>query len=294
MIKIISRLSDISDNYSMLFCDLWGCVHNGVAPFREALGALQNWRAQGRHVIFLTNSPRPSRDLGAQFERLSITTDYYDAVVTSGDAARAGLAFGAFGRAVFHIGPERDLPFFEGLASEDYFRGHMIDRVPFDAAEGLVVTGLFDDESETPDDYVTLLSAAQARGLKMLCANPDVVVDRGEKRIYCAGALAERYEEMGGVVHYFGKPHAPIYDLARLRASQIMGTNVKDEDILCIGDGIHTDILGAVSEDLSVVFVTGGLAKKETQTNILPHRAKLSEFLKRHMIHPDFAIGSMR
>ncbi|MCV6597023.1 MAG: TIGR01459 family HAD-type hydrolase, partial [Mangrovicoccus sp.] len=197
MSKVISSLSEIAGNYDAVLCDLWGCLHNGVQVFPEAVAALQAYRAGGGTVMLLTNSPRPKDKVVTQLDGLGAPRDCYDGVTTSGDSAQAALMAGVVGRKVYHIGPERDLHFFTDLA-EDLRDAAPVERVPLDQAEGIVCTGLFDDETEKPEDYRASFLSAKVRGLDFLCANPDVVVDRGHKRIFCAGALAQLYTDMGG------------------------------------------------------------------------------------------------
>ncbi|MBD3624814.1 MAG: TIGR01459 family HAD-type hydrolase [Rhodobacteraceae bacterium] len=291
MTQIISSLEDISQRYDVLFCDLWGCLHDGTKVFPEAVAALQGFRQRGGSVILVTNSPRPRRTVKTQIHDLGAPQDCYDDIASSGDAAQQAMAAGLFGRKVFHIGPQRDLPFFE---HED---GTPIDveRVPLEQAEGIVCTGLYDDRSESPADYKLTLMRAKARGLKLLCANPDVVVDVGEQRIWCAGAIAALYTELGGESHYFGKPHAPIYALSRQRAESIRGAEVRDIDILCIGDGIETDIRGGVGEGLDTLFIAGGLAARETgMRKGHPDPEALLGYLEDAMLSPTAAIGMLR
>ncbi|MSU89664.1 TIGR01459 family HAD-type hydrolase [Rhodobacteraceae bacterium 2CG4] len=291
MTQIVSSLEDISHRYDVLYCDLWGCLHDGTRVFPEAAAALQRFRAGGGSVILVTNSPRPRRTVKTQIAGLGAPADSYDDIASSGDAAQQAMAAGLFGRKVFHIGPERDLPFFE---HED---GSPIDveRVPLEQAEGVICTGLRDDRTETPGDYKLTLMRAKARGLKLLCANPDVVVDIGDQRIWCAGALAALYTELGGESHYFGKPHAPIYALARRRAERIRGAEVRDADILCIGDGIDTDIRGGVGEGLDTLFIAGGLAARETgMRKGEPDPEALIGFLEDARLSPTAAIGMLR
>jgi len=291
MTQIISSLEDISQRYDVLFCDLWGCLHDGTKVFPDAVAALQGFRKRGGSVILVTNSPRPRRTVKTQIHGLGAPQDCYDDIASSGDAAQQAMAAGLFGRKVFHIGPQRDLPFFE---HED---GTPIDveRVPLEQAEGIVCTGLYDDRSESPADYKLTLMRAKARGLKLLCANPDVVVDVGEQRIWCAGAIAALYTELGGDSHYFGKPHAPIYALSRQRAESIRGAEVRDIDILCIGDGIETDIRGGVGEGLDTLFIAGGLAARETgMRKGHPDPEALLGYLEDAMLSPTAAIGMLR
>ncbi|MEO1564194.1 MAG: TIGR01459 family HAD-type hydrolase [Pseudomonadota bacterium] len=294
MTEIIKSLSEISDRYRAVYCDLWGCLHNGIAPFAEAVEALSEFKSKGGIVILLTNSPRPASGVQPQLNQIGVPRDLYHGIVASGDAARAAMASGDYGQKVYHIGPDRDHPFFDGVPEEDFYQGIDIDRVPLNDAEGIVCTGLFDDSTETPEDYRATLLNAKTRGLKMLCANPDIIVDRGDARIYCAGAIAEAYREMGGVAHYFGKPHAPIYLLARNRLATIAGHDIPNEDILAIGDGIRTDIAGASGEGIDALFITGGLAKTDTGTVQQPDAAKLEAFLASSQLAPQFAMGYLR
>jgi len=216
----------------------------------------------------------------------------YHEVATSGDSARAALASGQFGHKIFHLGPERDLPFFE---PSPFLSGlSEIERVDFDQAEAIVCTGLFDDRTETPEDYRATLLAAKNRGLKMLCANPDIVVDHGDHRIFCAGALAEAYRERGGEAFYFGKPYPPIYDLARNRMTHTVGRVIDDPKILCIGDGIITDVKGAQGEGLDCLFITGGLAAEETGTLRQPKPDLLARFLDKAGMQATASIGHLR
>lgn len=291
MTRIIGTL-DEAEGYTAILCDLWGCLHDGVRAFPAAVAALERFRARGGTVVLLTNSPRPCRDVERQLAELGAPRSCWDAIVSSGDAAQAAMAAGQFGRRVYHIGPARDLGFF------DYPDGRPIEveRVPLEEAEGIVCTGLFDDRTETPDDYRATILYGKTKGLKLLCANPDIVVDVGEERIYCAGAIAAAYTEAGGRSYYFGKPHPPIYGLARETLNEIAGFPVPPDEILCAGDGIATDIQGAMGESLDALFVTGGLAAGETGTSPSggPDPDRLRAFLTRERLSPLFATAYLR
>ena len=294
MTEVISSLSDISDQYKAVFCDLWGCLHDGITPFAEAVRALEKYKAEGGIVLLLTNSPRPKQGVIDQLRQIGVSDDLWDEIATSGDSARLALSSGLVGHKIFHLGPDRDLGFYEP-GTTDLLQGlEKIERVPLDEAQGIVCTGLFNDETETPEDYRALLLEAKNRGLKFLCANPDIVVDRGSKRVYCAGALAAAYTEMGGTSLYFGKPHPPIYDLARLRLTRLTGNSIPDRKVLCIGDGIGTDIRGAMGEDIDALFITGGLAAAETKTTRHPEKAALDNYLATHQYDPRYSIGHLR
>lgn len=284
MTRLISSLSQIASQYDVLFCDLWGCVHNGQQVYPAAIAALRAFHDTGGTVVLLTNAPRPWMDVVTGFDRLGIPADAYDLVVSSGDAAAAALAVGMVGSRVYHIGPAKDDSLFRLAPS--------VQRVALGDAEGIVCSGLFDEDTETPADYRGSFLLAQSMGLKMLCANPDLVVDLGERRIYCAGALAQVYEQMGGEVLYFGKPHAPIYQLARNRMAE---RGIADDRILCVGDGIGTDIAGGMAEELDTLFVTGGIAAEEFGPDAeTPDPARLTAWLGTQSLTPTAAIGRLR
>ena len=296
MTRIIASLAQIASRYDAVFCDLWGCLHDGVKLFPGAVAALQGYRAAGGLVVLVTNSPRPKSSVVRQLDAMGCPRDAWDEVVSSGDAAQYALITGAVGRRVHHIGADKDLSFFTDFA--DDLQGILkaeqpIARTALSDAEGIVCTGLADDLTETPDDYRARLLLAKTMGLPMLCANPDIVVDFGDRRLYCAGALAAVYEKMGGRVLYFGKPHPPIYDLARRRLNAL--TKRPDLQILCIGDGIATDIQGGMSEGLDTLFVTGGIAAAEFGADFAnPDKDLLDVYLTGRQMSVPFAIGSLR
>lgn len=294
MTKIIENLNQVSDRYEAVFCDLWGCLHNGVKPFAEAVSALEEFRSSGGKVLLLTNAPRPSSTVRGQLDRIGVDRALYDGIVASGDAARAALASGTFGTRVYHLGPPKDDSFFENLETEDFYQGKDIERVSLDEAESVICTGLLDDQTETPDDYRAVLLESKNRGLKLLCANPDIIVHFGNKQLYCAGALAAAYTEMGGESLYFGKPHPPIYELARNRLTAIAGRIIPDNKILCIGDGVKTDIQGAVAEDLDSLFITSGIACDETMSGGQIDPAGLAAFLDAVQLTPTYSIAHLR
>ncbi len=295
MTQIIRALADLTGRYDAVFCDLWGCLHNGKAAYPAAVAALQGFRATGGKVVLLTNAPRPKSSVISQLDGLGVPRDAYDLVVTSGDAAQMGMLSGAVGRRVHHIGAPKDEVFFTDFAEDlaAYAATQPpITRVPLREAEGIVCTGLRDDLTETPDDYRASLLLGKTLGLPMLCANPDIVVDMGDKRLYCAGALARAYEDMGGTALYFGKPHPPIYDLARRRLAE---TGLTDAQILCIGDGIFTDIQGGIGEGLDTLFITGGLEADRFGPDVeSPDPARLDAWLGAKELSPTFAMGRLR
>ena len=263
IIRQIAGLSEISDRYDLILCDIWGVLHNGVAAFAQASDALVSFRRRGGAVILISNAPRPSPPIARQVLKLGVSPDAFDAVVTSGDVT-IGLMEQRAGDQVLHIGPERDLTLLDAVADASGARPKL---VSLEDAEYALCTGLRNDETETLDDYEPELRAMSVRGMAMICANPDIVIHRGEALIYCAGALARRYEELGGSVVYAGKPYTPIYDRALALAEHIRGAPIAKSRVLAIGDGMRTDIIGAARAVLDVLFVTGGIHRslhKET------------------------------
>ena len=290
MTEIIERLADISDRYDAVFCDLWGCLHDGIRAFPEAVEALRGFKAKGGRVVLLTNAPRPRADVARQLDRFGVPTDCWDTIATSGDSARVAMFDGVIGDKVWFMGQDYDLTFFE--PPKIVADPTPVTRVPLDQATGIACLGPFEPHADPAVNRPEFLYAKQ-KGLKLLCANPDIVVDRGESREWCAGALAALYTEMGGESLYFGKPHPPVYTLARQRLSEL-GADIPDSRILCIGDGINTDIQGALGEDLDSLFITGGLAKEETRTDRQPEAEALDSFVAQARLTPTYAIGYLR
>lgn len=255
-VEIVSGLGSLRQRYDALLCDIWGVVHNGQTPFGEAIAALQAWRASGGLVVLITNAPRPSKLLLPQFDEIGVPLDIYDHMASSGDVTRVELERFR-GRPVFHLGPERDQSLLDGME---------LKKTSLEDAEFILCSGLFDDETETPDDYEALLAQALERQLEMICANPDIVVQRGDKLIYCGGALADAYEKIGGQATYAGKPHAPIYDhcldLIVSKSGDASG-QIKRERILVVGDGPKTDIKGAIDQGFDSLFIGGGIHSKD-------------------------------
>lgn len=250
---LTERFSILAPRYDAVLSDIWGVIHNGVAAFADACDALVRMRSKGGAVVLISNAPRPSSVVRRQLKKLGVPPNAYDDVITSGDVAQHTLAARAGGR-VFHIGPERDLANFEGI---DVRIG------PLEDADYVVCTGLFDDTTETPADYRALLADIRGRSLFMVCANPDLVVERGDHLVYCAGAIADLYKEMGGSVLYTGKPHRPIYDEALAKIAEIRGGAAPLSRVLAIGDSVRTDLAGAAGIGIDCLFVTGGIHAKE-------------------------------
>lgn len=267
-------LSQLTDHYDALICDVWGVVHDGLRAYRESCDALARFRNEVGPVVLLSNAPRVLRDVKVQFERLGVPEACYDTIITSGMAARDDLARRtATGTvALFHLGPERDRGVFEGLT---------VALTNLQSASVVLCTGLFNDDVETPDDYQTMLGEMRTRNLSMLCANPDYLVQRGEKLVYCAGALAKAYEQIGGHAIYYGKPYRPIYDLAL----SAVGAATRP---LAIGDGLNTDVKGANAAHIDALFIVSGVHAKECEP---PTSARLQSVFERAGVS---VIGSMR
>lgn len=251
---LINGLSAVADRYDVLLSDVWGVIHNGRESFKAACEALVRWRAERGPVILISNAPRPSSAVHSQLDQLGVPREAWSAFISSGDATRILLSARAPGPA-WAIGPEKDAPLYEGL--DLAFAGP-------DAAAFISCTGPYDDDVEGPDDYEERFKVALERGLPMICANPDLVVQKGDRLIYCGGALAQRYEQMGGQVIMAGKPHAPIYELCLAEAQLILGKPLDRSRVLCIGDAVITDAKGANDQGLDVLFVASGIHGAET------------------------------
>ena len=290
MSQIITSLAEISDRYDALFCDLWGCVHDGLTPFAEAITAMQTFRAKGGAVMLVTNAPRPHAQVRKQLQRIGVPDNAYDSITTSGDSARSAMFSGAVGQNIYFIGQPHDQDFFSPLELVEDPKA--ITQVSLEEAGGIVCCGPFDPLADLEEMRAPLL-IAKTKGLKLLCANPDIVVDRGNKREWCAGALAKLFTEIGGESLYFGKPHSPIYNLARHRLNAL-DKCVPDSRILCVGDGVLTDIAGALGEELDSLFITGGLAARETKTVDQPEYQALEAYLAKEMMQPTYSIGKLR
>lgn len=286
MAEIIESFEQISGRYRAILCDLWGCYHDGLMPFPAAVAALRRYREAGGLVVLLTNAPRPAASVKVFLDRIGAPADSYDAIMSSGAACQRAMASGRHGQRFHYVGPARDLHMLTDLKLRD---------LPLDEADAILCTGLEDDTVETPEHYAGRLADWAARGLPMLCANPDIIVDRGETRLWCAGALAKAYEAAGGKVTWFGKPHLPTYDQALDLIEEHLGEAVPEEEIVAVGDGIGTDVKGAEEYGLDVVFVTGGLAAAEMGPDPEhPCPDRLARYLESHGSRPAYAIGRFR
>lgn len=255
-IPILTSIAGLAPARDVWLTDVWGVIHNGVEPFSAACEACTKFRLAGGTVLLLSNAPRPAASVAAQLDRIGVPRFAWDAILTSGDAART-LVGADTGKRVFHLGPERDLPLYDGLD---------VTLVDAQDADAVACTGLFDDEIETPADYADLLAGLAGRKVPMVCANPDLTVERGTKIVYCAGALAAEFAKLGGSVAYAGKPYLPIYDMAFGMIAELRGKPVARERVLCIGDGLRTDIKGAAAAGLDSVFIASGIHVSEALT----------------------------
>ena len=284
--RIVQSLAEIGGAYQALLVDLWGCYHDGLAPYPAAVAALRAYRARGGIVILLTNAPRPAASVVAFLDRIGAPADSYDGVMSSGAACQRAMASGEYGQRFHYVGPPRDLHMLTDLGLAD---------IALDDADAILCTGLGDDTAETPGDYFEAMADWHGRGLRLLCANPDLIVDRGEQRLYCAGALALAYEQAGGEVIWFGKPHRATYRQSFHLIEELAGREVAPADVLAIGDGIRTDVKGGLDAGLDVLFVTGGLSAGEVGADPEhPDPARLDACLAEHGVAPRYAIGRLR
>lgn len=262
---LVPNFSTLAPNYDALLCDVWGVVHNGITAFPKACDALMRARAAGVAVVFITNAPRPNNVVARQCAAFGVPGDTCDDIVSSGDVTRS-LIQQRPGQSLFHMGPARDVEIFSGLD---------LTFAPLESADYVVCSGLDDDDRDTPEDYRARLEDMLARKVFMICGNPDVVVERGDKLVYCAGAVADLYASMGGEVVYAGKPYRPIYEMALAKAEAAAGRKIALNRVLAIGDSIRTDLTGAHQFGVDFLFVTSGIHAEELGGRDRPDAAKL-------------------
>lgn len=272
----VCGLSALLDEVDALFVDVWGVVHDGVTSIPESCEALVRARQAGKPVLLVSNAPRPAPSIIPFLDKLGVPREAYDGLLTSGDLTREYLIKSEWDW-VHHIGPDRDMPVFEGLD---------VVFADADEADVAIVTGLRDDEAETPKDYERELRLMVEHEVTFVCANPDIVVERGHKLIPCAGALAQMYEGMGGEVIYFGKPHAPVYETALARLSDLAGRTLDARRVLAVGDGIRTDMLGAARAGLPALFVAGGIHAADAGAPDAIDQAKLQSLFTAAKVAP--------
>lgn len=261
-------LSQLSDRYDALMCDIWGVVHNGVAPYPSAVEALQRFRAAGGHVVLVSNASRPSPYIKLMLDRMKVPADAYDGIVTSGDATRELIAEFA-GQNVHHVGPVSDNPLFEGLD---------VQKTDADQAVAVVVTGL-NHPDHHPAQYADELEQWKALGLPLICANPDKVVEIGDRIEYCPGALADIYEHEGGEVRMAGKPFPAIYNASAKKLAAAAGRVLEKSRILAVGDSVRTDAAGAAGFGIDFLFITGSIHAEEIDAFGEPDEAVIEELV---------------
>ncbi|MBI1621133.1 TIGR01459 family HAD-type hydrolase [Aquamicrobium zhengzhouense] len=283
MANLIESLDEVAKNYSAILCDVWGVIHNGVAAFPTAVAALQRARDAGLPVVLITNAPRPSPDVREQIASLGVPDDAWDRIVTSGDVTRELIRSAP--NKIFHIGPDRDLTLYDGLD---------VELVEEFEANAVVCTGLVDDDTETPEDYAEMLQRLRMRNLPFICANPDIVVERGDRLLWCAGALARDYGQLGGRTEIAGKPHRPIYEAAMAAANDLLGRKLELGDFLAIGDGVLTDVKGGVNNGIDVLYVSGGIHAADYGDALSPDPERLASFLDKHGFAPVAVIPRLR
>ena len=247
--QLLSSIAPLADGYDAWICDIWGVMHNGVQAFSGAVDACRRFRERGGVVLLLSNAPRPAPSVQAQIDGFGVPREAYDGILTSGDLTRKLISERAHLR-LFHLGPARDKPMFDGLE---------LRLAAAEEADLVICSGLYNDETETPADYTAMLEPLARRGIPMICANPDLTVERGSRIVYCAGSLAAEYERLGGRVTYAGKPHLPIYEMAFERLGALRGDPVPRQRILAIGDGLRTDIRGAANAGIDSVFIASAI-----------------------------------
>jgi HAD superfamily hydrolase (TIGR01459 family) len=252
-LRFVERLSDLVNGVEVILSDIWGVVHNGLESFPEACEALHTYRQRGGTVILITNAPRPADSVQRQLRKLGVADETYDAIVSSGDLTRSFVADHP-GKKIFWIGPERDSSIHRGLDAV---------MAPLEQADYIICTGLFDDETESAEDYRAMMLLAREHKLPLICANPDIVVERGDRLIYCAGAIAELYRELGGEAIFYGKPHRPIYERAMALAAERRGRPTSLDRVLAIGDSVRTDLTGALGFGIDCLFLTRGIHSEE-------------------------------
>ncbi len=279
----IASLDQISNRYKAIICDVWGVLHNGITHSAPAAAALAEARKGGLPVVLVTNAPRPWQGVMEQIEAIGVADDAWDRIVTSGDVTRDLIRDNA--RQVFHLGPDRDTSLYEGLDTG------LVEEFE---ASAVVCTGMFDDETETPEDYADMLQRLRARDLPFICANPDIVVERGDRLIWCAGALARDYTRMGGRTLIAGKPHAPIYEAALRAIRDVIGHAVLPADVLAIGDGMLTDIKGASDNGFDSLYVSGGIHAGDYGHPDSPEPRRLEAFLDQHGFWPVAVMPKLR
>lgn len=284
MTALTDRFSTLAPRYDVILSDVWGVTHNGIAATPEACDALVRFREGGGTVVLITNAPRRGFAVEKQLVHFGVPKDAYDDIVSSGDVTCGEIA-GRPGQSIFHLGPQRDISIFDGLGAV---------FAPVEQADYVVCTGLFHDDGETPDDYRGLIATMRQRGMPMICGNPDVVVERGDQLVYCAGAIADIYAHAGGDVLYAGKPYRPIYEMAVKKAEALRGRSVDSKRVLAIGDSVRTDVKGAQAFGVDCLFVTAGIHAEELGDRDNPDLAALRKIFAAAGVDPAAVMQTLR
>ncbi|MEM6710770.1 MAG: TIGR01459 family HAD-type hydrolase [Pseudomonadota bacterium] len=264
--KPIRSISHHSEHYDVVLSDVWGVLHNGVTAWPSAVEALTAFRDAGKTVVLVSNAPRPNPPVREQLAQLGVPQTAYDDIVTSGDVTRTLFEETYRDASVTHIGPDKDKPLVHGLP---------VTFTDDASAQVCLCSGLMDDAVETPEDYRERLKALAKRDIPMVCANPDKVVELGDRLIYCSGALADLYEELGGTTIIVGKPHSSIYETALKAAG-----NPDPSRVLAIGDSLRTDVRGAADQGVDCLFLTGGIHATEFGPTTQPDWKRVAQFLE--------------
>ncbi len=269
-LPILTSSRDLLAHYDVLFCDVWGVIHDGFRAYPGAMRALTSFRRRGGTVVLVSNAPVPAERVAQMLADKRVDGASFDAIVSSGAIALDHIAAMAY-RSVYVIGPrDRDAAFMDRLTAG---------IVPMREAQAIVCTGLNNDVTETVADYAGVLEEGRDLGLPFVCANPDLVVDVGGRHYVCAGALGEAYAALGGEVYWAGKPHPSAYETALARAEAILGAAVPKSRILAIGDAIRTDLKSADLAGVDALFVTAGIHRAETMTGAAVDPEKLARAL---------------
>lgn len=284
MTALTERFSQLAPRYDVILSDVWGVTHNGIAATPEACDALARFRKGGGAVVLITNAPRRGFAVEKQLGHFGVPKDVYDGIVSSGDVTCGEIARRP-GQSIFHLGPQRDISIFDGLGAP---------FAPVESADYVVCTGLFHDDNETPDDYRGLIATMRARAMPMICGNPDVVVERGDQLVYCAGAIADIYAHAGGDVLYAGKPYRPIYEMALEKAEGVLGRKADPKRVLAIGDSVRTDVKGAQAFGIDCLFVTAGIHAEELGERDNPDLATLRKIFAAAGVDPAAVMQTLR
>jgi HAD superfamily hydrolase (TIGR01459 family) len=252
-VTIIENLESFISSYDVLFCDIWGVLHDGVTAYKEAGNLLAQFRNLGGSVILISNAPLPNDSLVSVLAEKGVRRDSWDSIISSGDITISHITERGY-LWTYRIGPSRDADLFQLLPGKS---------ASLEDAEAIVCTGLIDEGSETPLLYQNVLKRALALKIPLVCANPDLTVDVAERRYFCAGSIAQLYEGMGGEVYWAGKPFAEIYEAALTKASQLRHKIVDRSQVLAIGDSLRTDIKGAQTAGIASLLIAAGIHKSE-------------------------------